>query len=101
MLNDRSARSWPAAMFAAPAVRFAQDAKKCRLQKVVEWKVRSIGRHMAVDGAINGQKIGIVLDTGASREHSLPRGSQASRSPDSRRRRGQRVYGVGGEIQGR
>ena len=34
------------AVFATSDTTFAQDAKKCRLQKVVEWKVRSIGRHM-------------------------------------------------------
>ena len=73
----------------------AQDAPKCRLQKVVEWQVRSIGRHMAVDGAINGQKIGIVLDTGASA--SVLFRASAKRLGLELKETRERMYGVGGE----
>ncbi|MFO1306595.1 MAG: aspartyl protease family protein [Burkholderiales bacterium] len=74
---------------------FAQDAPKCRLQKIVEWQVRSIGRHMAVDGAINGQKIGIVLDTGASA--SVLFRASAKRLGLELKDTRERMYGVGGE----
>ena len=86
------------AVFATSDTTFAQDAKKCRLQKVVEWKVRSIGRHMAVDGAINGKKIGIVLDTGAYASVMF-RASAKRLGLDLRESRGERAYGVGGETQ--
>ena len=85
-----------ATVVAATSVAFAQDAKKCRLQKVVEWQVRMIGRHMAVDGAINGKKIGIVLDTGASMS-ILFRAAAKRLDLPLKEARGQRVYGVGGE----
>lgn len=74
----------------------SQDAKKCRLQKVVEWKVRSIGRHMAVDGAINGKKIGIVLDTGAPRSVLIRASAKRLDLPISEVR-GARARGVGGD----
>ena len=84
------------AVFATSDTTFAQDAKKCRLQKVVEWKVRSIGRHMAVDGAINGKKIGIVLDTGAWAS-LLFRASAQRLDLDLKEALGERAFGVGGE----
>lgn len=85
------------ATFAAAAnTGLAQDAQKCRLQKVVEWQVRSIGRHIAVDGAINGKKIGIVLDTGATRS-MLVRASAKRLDIPIHEVRGARVRGVGGD----
>jgi clan AA aspartic protease (TIGR02281 family) len=85
-----------AAFAATTSAALAQDAKKCRFQKVVEWQVRSIGRHMAVDGAINGKKIGIVLDTGAYAS-LLFRASAKRIGLDLRESRGERAYGIGGE----
>jgi predicted aspartyl protease len=84
---------------AATTCAFAQDAKKCRLQKSSSGRFGSIGRHMAVDGAINGKKIGIVLDTGASVSIALSRVGQATRPRSPEESRGERVYGVGGETQ--
>ena len=85
-----------AIVVATSDVALAQDAKKCRFQKVVEWPVRMIARHMAVDGAINGKKVGIVLDTGATT--SMMFSASAKRlGLDLRESRGERAYGVGGE----
>ena len=84
------------AMLAGPAVAFAQEEKKCRLQKVVEWQVRMVGRHMAVDGAINGQKIGIVVDTGAQRSIIMRSTARRLNLP-AQDARGYRMYGFGGE----
>lgn len=81
------------AAIAGPAA--AQDAPKCRLQKIAEWQVRSIGRHMAVDGAINGQKIGIVLDTGASA--SVLFRASAKRLGLELKDTRERMFGIGGE----
>ena len=86
------------AFAASPPALLAQDAKKCSLQKVVEWNVRSIGRHMAVDGAINGKKIGIVLDTGAYAS-LLFRASAKRLGLDLKVARGERAYGAVGETQ--
>ena len=85
-----------ATLAAAANTALAQDAPKCRLQKVVEWQVRSIGRHIAVDGAINGKNIGIVLDTGATRS-MLVRASAKRLDIPIHEVRGARVRGVGGD----
>jgi predicted aspartyl protease len=77
----------------APAL--AQDAR-CRLQKIVEWQVRSIGRHIAMDGAINGRKIGIVIDTGAS-SSLLMRASAKRLDLPMSEGHGARIKGIGGD----
>jgi predicted aspartyl protease len=74
---------------------FAQNAE-CKLAKVVDWPVRMLGTHIVVDGAINGQKAGIALDTGAQR--SLILRSTAARLDLPRREApGMRMFGIGGE----
>jgi len=40
-------------------------AAKCTLSRIAEWPVRPGTGYAVVDGTINGQKIGIMLDTGA------------------------------------
>ena len=73
----------------------AQPAK-CKLAKVVDWPVRMVGSHIVVDGAINDQKVGITLDTGAQR--SLILRSTAVRLDLPRLEApGLRMFGVGGE----
>jgi len=80
---------------AAAGGAFAQNAG-CKLAKVVDWPVRMAGSHILVDGAINGQKIGIALDTGAQR--SLILRSAAVRLDLPRREApGVRMFGIGGE----
>lgn len=54
-----------AAAFMAPAL--AQQPAKCQLVKIAEWPVRLQGGHAILEGAINGQKVGVMLDTGAHR----------------------------------
>ena len=57
------------ALFAASvAIGFACSvaAASCQLTKVAEWPVRLERNKLIVDGAINGQKIGVLLDTGAT-----------------------------------
>jgi predicted aspartyl protease len=84
--------------FAATSTVALAQAANCKLQKVVEWKVRSIGRHMAVDGAINGKKIGLVLDTGASLSILFRSAAKRLDLPLTESR-GSRIYGVGGQSQ--
>jgi len=74
---------------------FAQNAK-CKLAKVVDWPVRMVGSHIVVDGAINGQKIGITLDTGAQMSLIL-RSAAVRLDLPKRDAPGLRMFGVGGE----
>ena len=48
--------------------RAALTPSDCKLVKIDQWLVRfSRNRWLVIDGAINGQKVGILLDTGAMR----------------------------------
>lgn len=71
-------------------------AARCRLLKVVEWPVRAVRNHIVVDGAINGQPVGLVLDTGAQRSVIL-RSAAVRLDLKRREARGLRMFGVGGE----
>lgn len=82
-----------AVLSTAPAL--AQGGK-CRIVKIVDWPVTYVRGHIVVSGAINGQKVGIILDTGAMRSIIM--------RPTAQRLkltlwevRGARMYGVGGE----
>ncbi|MBV9190852.1 MAG: retroviral-like aspartic protease family protein [Betaproteobacteria bacterium] len=44
----------------------AHAASSCKLVKIVEWEVKPQGGRLVVDGAINGHKEDILLDTGAA-----------------------------------
>jgi predicted aspartyl protease len=68
----------------------------CKMIQIADWPVRLERNHLIVDGAINGEKIGIMLDTGAMR--SLILRSATERLGLTRREvRGYRMFGVGGE----
>ena len=68
----------------------------CKMIQTADWPVRLERNHLIVDGAINGQKIGIMLDTGATR--SLILRSATERLGLTRKvARGYRMFGVGGE----
>ena len=45
----------------------AAGAPDCKLIKVADWPIRLERNHLIVDGTINGQKIGALVDTGATR----------------------------------
>ena len=68
----------------------------CKLMRIEEWPVRLERNLPVIDGEINGQKVGILLDTGA--ERSLVTRSAATRLMLSRHDLGSasaRLYGVG------
>jgi gag-polyprotein putative aspartyl protease/aspartyl protease len=74
----------------------AAPAGKCTLARVAEWPVRPGRAQPIIDGTINGQKVGIMLDTGASRSIILR--SAADRLGLVRHNaRGNRMIGIGGE----
>src|SRR5438105_2931127 len=84
-------------MVAATGGQAAPEAK-CQLMLIAQWSTRSDHYRPVVDGEINGQKIGVLLDTGAG--VSIIQRSAAKRlglrtSPA----RGYRMWGVGGETQ--
>jgi predicted aspartyl protease len=67
---------------------------KCKMGRIAEWPLRAGGRLPVTDGEINGQKVGILLDTGA--ELSLILRSAARRLGLTRYGAG-RVFGIDGE----
>jgi len=67
---------------------------KCRIGRIAEWPLRAEGRVPVTDGEINGQKVGILLDTGA--QLSYIRRSAATRLGLTGHG-ASRVFGVGGE----
>src|SRR6185436_20250959 len=81
------------AAVAAPAL--AAEPPKCRLIRIAEWPVRFQGGLPIIDGAINGKKIGILLDTGAYA--SLITKASAEKLELNTRGTGEFMIGVGGE----
>jgi len=68
----------------------------CKLVKVEDWPVRLQLNHVFVEGAINGQKVGVMLDTGATRTvifraAAVRLGVPISSSTNAR------MFGIGGE----
>jgi len=84
-----------AGLLAAASIAGASPAK-CTLAQLSEWPVRSTRGQPIVEGTINGQQVGILLDTGASRSIILR--SAADRLGLIRRNvRGGGMIGIGGE----
>src|SRR5436190_8467137 len=79
--------------FAVPAL--AADSPACELVRMAEWPVRFHGNLPVVDGAINGKKVGILLDTGA--QVSLVTKDAATRFDLRMTPTGDYLAGVGGE----
>jgi clan AA aspartic protease (TIGR02281 family) len=70
---------------------------KCTLARIAEWQVRPTRGQPIVDGAINGQKVGILLDTGATRS-IIVRSAADHLGLVRYDSRGSRMMGIGGEI---
>src|SRR5271165_3839605 len=72
------------------------NGSNCKMVQIADLPVRLESNFIIVDGAINGQKIGIIVDTGASR--SLILRSAAERlALNPHQVRNYRMFGVGGE----
>jgi clan AA aspartic protease (TIGR02281 family) len=83
---------------AAATTALAAPESKCQLVLVAQWSTRSDHYRPVVDGEINGQKIGVLLDTGAGASmihRSAARRLGLRTSPA----RGYRMWGIGGETQ--
>jgi predicted aspartyl protease len=72
-------------------------AASCQLVRIVDWPVRVVRNHIFVDGAINGSKVDIVLDTGAQHSTVLPATVKRLELP-AREVPGARGMGIGGEF---
>jgi clan AA aspartic protease (TIGR02281 family) len=69
---------------------------KCTLSRIAEWPVRPGTGYAVVDGTINGQKIGVMLDTGAGKT-MLSRPEAERLGLVRRDLQGARVVAIGGE----
>src|SRR3954466_8397417 len=89
-------KTFLAALLAAAALpAFAADAPGCKLAQIAVWPVRLLGNQPVVEGSLNGQKAGIMLDTGAY--SSMITKDAAQRLDLYTRATGEIVQGVGGE----
>jgi predicted aspartyl protease len=71
---------------------------KCQLVKIAEWPVRSDSYGPVVDATINGQKVGVLLDTGANLSY-IRRSAANKLGLSTSPKRGYRMFGIGGESQ--
>lgn len=94
-LLSRKARAFALILLLAigPAFALAKPAA-CRMVKVAEWKVRFEGNLPVIEGAVDGNPVGILLDTGAT--YSLLTHDAARRFGLSTWPMGDRMIGVGG-----
>jgi len=74
----------------------AAATNACNLAKIAEWPVRWERGKIIADGTINGHKVGIVLDTGASRSMVF-RSAAEKLGLSLQEVRGRRLFGIGGE----
>src|SRR4051812_6264640 len=72
----------------------AADAPKCKLVRIAEWPVRLQRGLPIMEGAINGKKVGVLLDTGAYA--SLITKAAADRLELNTRATSEMVLGFGG-----
>ncbi len=68
----------------------------CKLVQIADLPVRVVKSKLIVDGAINGQKTGIALDTGAVMTLMLRQAADRLKL-ERRDARGYRIFGIGGE----
>jgi predicted aspartyl protease len=73
----------------------AAAAADCKMLRIAEWPIRVEYSQVIVDGAVNGQPVGIELDTGSTRT-MLFRSTAQQLGVPLRRTRG-RMFGIGGE----
>ncbi len=72
------------------------DVAACKMVKIADLPVRVVKNKLIADGAINGQKTGIVLDTGAMMTLIL-RPATDRLGLQRQEARGYRIFGIGGE----
>src|SRR5262249_28008329 len=78
-----------------PSNAASAEASNCKMVQIADFPIRQAHNRLIVDGAINGQKIGIMFDTGSTLT-VIPRPA-AIRLGLSRQRARGRMFGIGGE----
>ena len=78
----------------------AAQPQGCKLIRVDEWPLRPYRYIPTIDGEINGQKIGIGIDTGLTKSALLLRSAAARLQLPAFKAQGLDVAGVGGESEG-
>ena len=73
-----------------------QAAANCKLVRIAEWEVKPQGNRLIVDGEINGQKVGVLIDSGAQTSFVL-RAAADRLGLVRQEAKGYRAFGVGGE----
>jgi len=87
-----------AALFTLAAPAALAQAPRCQLVRIAEWPVRlQGGGHPVIEGEVNGRKVGILLDTGAT--VSVIMKSSVGKLGLNPRFTMQRLEGIGGETQ--
>jgi len=77
-----------------PAI--ASNPSACKMVQIAELPVRMAHNKIVVDGAINGQKVGFMLDTGSTNT-VMPRPTAIRLELSRQKTLGYRMFGVGGE----
>jgi len=74
----------------------AAAATSCKLAQIADLPARLVHNKVIVDGAINGRKIGIMLDTGSTIT-VIPRPAALRLGLNPQKTAGVRMFGIGGE----
>ena len=77
---------------------FAQADPKCERRQIAQWPLREDQYRPVVDATINGEKVGVLIDTGAG-VSLIERSAAKKLGLTTLSVRGFRVFGVGGESQ--
>lgn len=94
-VTNRRILLFSAAAFALAGLAQA-DVPACTLVKIADLPIRVVRNKLIVDGTINGQKIGVVIDTGATLTLIL-RPATDRLGLQRYEARGYRIFGMGGE----
>ena len=96
MIRRRTLLALAAALGLAAAGMAAAAESSCRMVQIADLPVRLVKNKLIVDGAINGRKMGVVLDTGAAMTMML-RAATDRLGLERHEARGYRIFGIGGE----
>jgi hypothetical protein len=96
MISMKAWASRAAAIALALAITSSEAAPLCRLATIDEWPVRLVQNRLIVDGLIDGQKVAIMLGTGAQASIILHSARERLKLP-TQWARGPALYGVRGE----
>jgi predicted aspartyl protease len=71
-------------------------SSNCKMVRLAEWPLQIKHNALIVEGAINGRKLGVMLDTGAGRTQIM-RSAAVQMGLTRQQGKGVRLFGIGGE----